>query len=194
MSQSCSIVCLKGAYEVSSLHCSKSGGRGFVYINFSHPLQKVELTSKWQQGFPQGEVPREVCEWVSKSGVEHSFCPVFFGLIVLTCSPCPLVFASSWSFMPSLALCGCGWIYVPWPLSCALVLVLLDFLFWSVSIEFLHASFPCLDPGPFQGLQSTSTCTQFYGTFLNHTYLPGLAASFAPLLPIDFQSCFSNLP
>ncbi len=32
----------------------------------------MERTSKCQLGFPQGEVLREVCECVSKSGVEHS--------------------------------------------------------------------------------------------------------------------------
>ncbi len=64
--------CLKCAYEADSPPRSKSRGRGSVHINFPRPLHEVEHTSKWQRGFPRGEVLREVHEWVSKSGVERS--------------------------------------------------------------------------------------------------------------------------
>ncbi len=63
---------LKCAYEVDSLPQSKSRGGGSVHINFPRPLREVEHTSKWQWGFPRGEVLREVRNCVSKSGVEWS--------------------------------------------------------------------------------------------------------------------------
>jgi len=47
---------------------SKLRERVSVHINFPRPLQEVERTSKWQQGFPRGEVRK--C--VSKSGLERS--------------------------------------------------------------------------------------------------------------------------
>ncbi len=53
---------LKCAYEADSVPLSKSRGRESVHINFPRPLHEVERTSKWQQGFPRGEVLREVRE------------------------------------------------------------------------------------------------------------------------------------
>ena len=64
--------CLKCTYEVDSLPRSKSRERGSVHINFPRPLHEVERTSKWRQGFPRGEVLREVRKCVSKSGLERS--------------------------------------------------------------------------------------------------------------------------
>ncbi len=64
----CGLWCgLKCAHEADSFPRSTSRGRGSVHINFPRSLHEVERTSKWQR-----EVLREVCECVSKSGVERS--------------------------------------------------------------------------------------------------------------------------
>lgn len=47
---------------------SKLRGRGSFHINFPHPLDQMVCTSKWQLGFPLGEVLWEFHEYVSKSG------------------------------------------------------------------------------------------------------------------------------
>ncbi len=66
---------LKCADETDLLPRLKLRGRRYVHhVNFPRPLCEVGCTSKWQWELLRGEVLREVCECVSKSGVKRSPC------------------------------------------------------------------------------------------------------------------------